>query len=875
MSHDADLLDLTAPVPGASGAGGGEAVRSGEARKVDLFQLGFWACLLLSIAAASISLAMPNASGPAGSILLITMASGGLVFLLWTLRGAGRFIGLFPERGAAARLADAAAPRYTWIEALDEAVLVTDPGGAPVAANKAYGDLTELALIAGQAETGPVTVDRLFGASPGLAAPVYRLARAAKAGASKREVLPPIAFGSEQVPAQFEINVSQLGKGRVLWRIRRIAGQMEATGAADLKSLYVEDAPMGFFAARPDGTITYANAWLRELLGLPETAKNIRTDDIMRPEFVKLLGRDRKSGAPGRADIQLRARDGVEIPVQAITSWSGRGADASGRTIILANPQVMNGGEERFSFQRASRPLRPDGDPMFDDAPFGAVRLDGDSVDGAVILDANRALMEITSGRATPGTRFGDLFTSEEGETAVTGLLVEAIDKPVALTTAGDEAKHVSVFVTLGSSGRPSVAYVIDITEQRILEKSLAQGEKMRSIGELAGKVAHDFNNVLQGVLFNHDALIKRHPVGDPSYENINSIYELTARASELVRMLMAYARVQTFRREMFNFSDFMSEYAILLRQMVDERIEVDIKHGRDVPWVKADRNQLETAILNLAVNARDAMISHRGGGTLKIRTSRATAQHAHERGFSYVEEGEYLLMEIEDSGHGIPREIRDEIFQPFFTTKEKGHGTGLGLATVFGIIKQSGGYIDVTSAVGKGTTFYIYLPALKAEEIPEPAELTKLVPSPARRMDMSGRGRILLVEDEDSVRSIAVRHLRSGGYEVDDAADGEEALEILKDKAGQFDLVISDVVMPGMDGPAMIREAKDYLGHARVIFISGYAERDIARQLDENRSVSFLPKPFTTRQLAERIKLELGTLRAGAEPEEAEAPAA
>jgi two-component system cell cycle sensor histidine kinase/response regulator CckA len=339
--------------------------------------------------------------------------------------------------------------------------------------------------------------------------------------------------------------------------------------------------------------------------------------------------------------------------------------------------------------------------------------------------------------------------------------------------------------------------------------------------------------------------------------------------------MLMAYARVQTFRREVFNFGDFMSDYSILLRQMVDERIEVDIKHGRDVPWVKADRNQLETAILNLATNARDAMITHRGGGTLTIRTSRATAQHAHERGFTYVEDGEYLLLELEDTGHGIPRDIREKIFQPFFTTKDKGHGTGLGLATVFGIIKQSGGYVDLTSNVGKGTTFYIYLPALKAEEIPEPAELTRIAPVPARRMDMSGRGRILLVEDEDSVRFIAVSHLRGRGYEVDDAADGEEALEILKDKPGQFDLIISDVVMPGMDGPAMIREAKEYLGHARVIFISGYAERDIARQLDENRSVSFLPKPFTTRQLAERIKLELGSLRAGTAAEEAEAPAA
>ncbi|MBY9065516.1 response regulator [Hyphomonas sp. WL0036] len=857
MSKEADTLELTV---GASGPGDDtDLAKAGdrESRRIDFLQLGFWGCLLLSIAAASVSLAWPNASGATGSILLITMASGGLVFLLWTVRGAGRFIGLFPEKGAAARIANAGAPRFPWIDSLDEAVLITDPGGAPVAANAAYDELTRLALIVGSGETGPVTLDRLFGANPGLAAPVYRLSKSAKAETKRREVLPPLALGPEQVPAQFEVTVSPLPRGRVLWRIRRIAGELEATGAADLKSLYVEDAPMGFMATKPDGSITYANNWLRELLGLPESAKNIRTDDIMRPEFVKMLARDRKSGAPGRADIQLRARDGVEIPVQAITSWTGRGADAAGRTVILASPQVLNGGEERFALQAASRPPRPDGDPMFDDAPFGAVRLDGDRVDGAMILDANRALMEMTGGRATPGTRFAELFVSEEGEGALASLLVDAIDKPVALKTAGDEARDVNVFVTLNSTGRPSVAYIIDMTEQRQLEQRLAHGEKMRSIGQLAGVVAHDFNNVLQGIIFNYEELMTRHPVGDPSYEYLQSIHEFSSRARELVRMLLAYARAQTFKREIFNCTDFLSEFSILLRQVLDERIELDVKHGRDIPWIKADKNQLETAIINLATNARDAMIAQRNGGKLTIRTARSTGKEAHEKGFNYVEDGEYLLIEVEDNGTGMPRELLDKIFQPFFTTKDQGSGTGLGLATVYGIIKQSGGYVCPVSSVGKGTTFYIYLPALSAEEIPEPSDLAENTKVAVRPMDMSGRGRILLVEDEDGVRSIAATHLRQRGYEVEEACDGEEALEILEDMPGAFDLVISDVVMPGMDGPTLIREAKDLLGHARVIFISGYAERDLAQQLDD-RAVSFLPKPFTVRQLSERIKQEL-----------------
>ncbi|MFN4226219.1 MAG: response regulator [Hyphomonas sp.] len=872
MKNDAEALELSR-VQGApeEAETAPEGTAAGNGRRIDFLQLGFWACLLLSIAAASVSLARPQASGAAGSILLITMASGGLVFLLWTVRGAGRYIGLFPERGAAARIANASAPRFPWIEALDEAVLITDPGGAPVAANAAYKELASIALISAQSESSPVTVDRLFDATPGLAAPVYRLSKAAKAGTARREILPPVSIGPEQVPAQFEVSVSPLPRGRVLWRIRRIAGQIEATGASDLKSLYVEDAPMGFFAARPDGTITYANAFLRELLGLPESARSIRLDDIMRPEFVKLLGRDRKSGAPGRADIHLRSRNGVEIPVQAITSWAGKGVEAHGRTVILVNPQVAASEEGRFTLQGASRPPRPEGDPMFDDAPFGAVRLDGDRVDGAIILDANRALMELSGGRSTPGTRFADLFVTEtEGEEALAQALIQAVDQPVALRVARPSAKSedkedkpvfANVFVTLNSAGRPSVAYVVDISAHRELEQRLAHGEKMQAIGKIAGRIAHEINNMLQVTMGNAEILTQRHPVGDPSFDNLKAINEATFRSRDLVRSLLAYAREQTFKREIFNATDFLTEFSILLRGVIDERITLDVAHGRDVPWIRADKSQLETAIINLVTNARDAMLSHRNGGKLSIRTSRVTEKHAHERTFDYVERGEYLLIEVEDTGGGIPKRLHKSIFQPFFTTKEKGSGTGLGLATVLGIIKQSGGYIDIASQVGKGTTFYIYLPALPAAEIPQPAEHVSALAIETRPMDLSGRGRILIIEDEAGVRDIAVTLLRSRGYEVEEAMDGEEALEILNQKPGQFDLVISDVVMPGINGPALIKEARDKLGNARVIFISGYAEQELAKQLDD-RAVSFLPKPFSVRQLSELVKREIGSPR-------------
>ncbi|MEO0817113.1 MAG: response regulator [Pseudomonadota bacterium] len=820
--------------------------------RVDVLQLLFWTSLLVAVAAASIAIAWPQAVGSTGPILLIAMAAGGMVFLLWVLRGAGRRLGLFPDRGMAAAATAPQRPRFTWIEALDEAVLVSDRAGTPIAANQTYSDLAELALTRTE-EDETVSVDRLFGASPTVSAPVFRLGKAARNGQARREILPPITLGRDGVPAQFEVGVSPLAKGRCLWRLRRIAGSEEATGAADLRSLYVEDAPMGFFAARPDGNITYANGWLRELLGLPEQLSEVRIDDIMRPEFVKLLSRDKKTGQPGRADIMIRGRDGVEVPVQAITTWSGKGASAHGRTVLMPNAHTFAGAE--------ARPPRPDdSDPMFDDAPFGAVRLDGDSVESAVILDSNRALMGLTEGQAMPGARFADLFEAEDSPDGLGAKLLEAIDKPMPLKLNGlPETRHVSVFVTLDAKGRPSVAYVIDMTEQKELELRLAQGEKMQAIGQLAGGVAHDFNNVLTGIMLNTDTLVTRHPVGDPSFDNLKSIHEFAVRARDLVRMLLAYARQQTFKSEVLNVTDFLGEFSILLGQILDERITLDVKHGRDLPHIRADKNQIETAIINLAANARDAMLADGAGGSLAIRTSTSTGKEAHELGFHYVEDGEYLLIEVEDTGCGMPPEVMDKIFQPFFTTKEVGVGTGLGLSTVYGIIKQSGGFICPKSEVGKGTTFFIYLPALSADEIPAEEEAPLEAAANLRPVDMSGRGRILLVEDEDGVRGIAAQLLESRGYEVEQACDGEEAMEILTEEPASFDLVISDVVMPGMDGPTLIREAKELLGDARIIFISGYAERDVAGQIDEDRHVSFLPKPFTVKILAERVKSELG----------------
>mgnify|MGYP002148751033 CR=1 FL=1 len=480
------------------------------------------------------------------------------------------------------------------------------------------------------------------------------------------------------------------------------------------------------------------------------------------------------------------------------------------------------------------------------------------------MMDANRALVEMTNGRAQPGARFADLFVAEQGPAALAEQLAKALDGSINLKLAGEGQKSVDVYVALDRQGRPSAAYIIDMTEKNLLEQRVMQGEKLQAIGKLAGGLAHDFNNLLTGIILNVDRLQVRHPPGDPSFFELRSINEFASRGAELVRTLLAYSRKQVFRQQVLDVSDALADYYVLLRDIIDERIKLDVVHGRDLPRVKVDKNQLETAITNLCTNARDAMIEKNGGGRLTIRTSKSDAAAARKDGFTHVTEGEYVLIEVIDDGVGIPPEIMEKIFQPFYTTKEAGKGTGLGLATVYGIVKQSNGFIYPVSKVGRGTTFKIFLPAFTGTEEEANEGIEPMAPVAAsdagssKSGDLAGRGSILLVEDEDGVRGIAAQLLSSCGYQVIEASDGEKALEIIKEQAGTIDLLISDVVMPGMDGPALLKEARPWLSKTRVMFISGYAERDLAKTLEDDRAISFLPKPFTLRQLAERVKQEL-----------------
>jgi two-component system cell cycle sensor histidine kinase/response regulator CckA len=489
-------------------------------------------------------------------------------------------------------------------------------------------------------------------------------------------------------------------------------------------------------------------------------------------------------------------------------------------------------------------------------SPFGAALLEGEEVFSARIVEANPALGAMTAGKAEPGSAFGDLIAPASHIDAGLGVS-EGASGPIEVRLAHDPTRIAHLY--LSRAGSRLVAYLVDVSEQKQIELQLAQSQKMQAIGQLAGGVAHDFNNLLTAIQLRLDELLQRHPVGDPSYEGLNEIRQTAVRAADLVRKLLAFSRKQTVQREVLDLGELISEFEVLLRRLLREDVKLVTDYGRNLPLVRADKSQLETAVMNLAVNARDAVRAAGQGSKVCIRTARLTHAEASALGYAGPPVGDMAFIEVADDGPGIAPDVISKIFDPFFTTKPVGEGTGLGLATVYGIVKQSDGWIHVESKPGEGgAAFRIFLPVyVPVAGAAAPAPAPKAPPRKAPR-DLSGVGRILFVEDEDAVRGVAARLLRARGYEVIEAADGEEALILAEQHAGTIDLLISDVIMPGIDGPTLLKKARGFLGTAPVMFISGYAEAEFSDLLEGETGVTFLPKPLDIKILAERVKQQL-----------------
>ncbi len=625
--------------------------------------------------------------------------------------------------------------------------------------------------------------------------------------------------------------------------------------------------------------VRLANAGMCRLLGygLAEWGNDgMSLQDVVAPEQVETLRAALQPGAkPASFSLNLLRKDGNDLPVFLRLGM----VDAAGEATAVVLPQVVLPQTHQPAVAAAPRVvapvpvaavpaivraapvvksvsaggIEPVADQFFQRAPLALAVVDS----SGQIRAANEAFAHL----------FGEQF-AKVGiplATAVAERDVVAVEGFLTSARTGIQGGTFSeVVVTTGMGGRSARLYgapletagevalcAMETTEQKALEAQYAQSQRLQAVGHLAGGVAHDFNNVLTAIIGYCDLLLARHRPSDPSFPDIMQIKQNANRAAALVRQLLAFSRRQTLRPQVIELTDVISDVSELLRRLIGERITLEVQHARELWPVKVDVNQFEQVIVNLVVNARDAMPN---GGTLTLRTANvpATACAGYGQGLA---EGDYVLVEVEDTGTGIPADIIDKIFEPFFSTKEVGKGTGLGLSTVYGIVEQTGGTILAANVEGRGAAFRVFLP----RHVPGVEDEAPKVLEPEVKVgDSTGHGCVLLVEDEDAVRAFASRALAGRGYEVLTAASGVEAMEVMARFGKKVDLVISDVVMPEMDGPSLLRELRARDPALKVIFISGYAEEAFAKNLPPDEHFSFLPKPFSLKQLVGAVNTAL-----------------
>jgi two-component system, cell cycle sensor histidine kinase and response regulator CckA len=750
-----------------------------------------------------------------------------------------------------------------FVDNLPQGALIADSVGRVLYANEAYRDLLGLAP-----EAVVPAPDRAFAGNPHLAEAIFRLARAAQQCRSLKEEfrLPPPGEGEDEAgvaPRWFRISVQPMPadprSGRkgalVVWQLDEITqdrAREEANFAKVQAAIaYLDSAPAGFFTADADGNIEYLNATLAQWLGLDlsEVAgRPLMLERIMSHDSAALIahtGRGQPQSTTRRFDIDLIKRDGTSLSVRVLHRMRGGLAHA-----LVINRGPGEGDEAGAAEIRFAR--------LFHSAPIAIATLDA----GGAISATNAAFARLFAAAADEGRKLSleDLVEPESHQAlrlALDAALAhQSLIEPVDIAFAGDRERsgrlYLSPIEQTESESEAAIAYAIDTTEQRALEMQIAQGQKMQAIGQLAGGIAHDFNNMLTAIIGFSDFLLMNHRPTDPAFRDIMNIKQNANRAAGLVRQLLAFSRQQTLRPQLLQLGDLLSELSILLGRLLGENIELKLDQASGLWPVKADLHQFEQVIINLAVNSRDAMP---GGGKLTIRTANVDERESRELGSRQILPGEYVLIEVRDTGCGMSEEVKQKIFEPFFSTKEVGRGTGLGLSTVFGIVKQSGGYIHVESEEGRGTAMCVYLPRY----VEAPGEMeTRTERRVEKPKDLTGRGTVLLVEDEDAVRSFAARALGQRGYQVLEASTGTEALDVFESHQGDVDLVVSDVVMPEMDGPTLMEKLRRDRPDLKIIFISGYAEDSFRKHLAENEDFMFLQKPFDLKELAAAVKAAL-----------------
>ena len=813
----------------------------------------------------------------AGAILFGLLTSGSGEPLLLTILAVLAMLGMFMLFGIAAghvrigaRL-PAGDVLKAACDASEETTLIASATG-----NVLYWNPAHEALF-GRSDGGPLAaIEAAVAGDPESAQAYFRLMRAAERGEARREeVRLRITVAAPNRPAWLRLSVRPFPspvrdpadtarrETLVIWTINDITDERtreaQRIGGLEMALSGFDSMPIGFMSIAANGSVAHVNATFESWLGYDAGALRSRAaqlTDLAGDDGAKVLARLASETDAGRRsiDLDLPREDGRVVPLTLYAEPAG-----SGFTITALNRTIrgLTGGGGTSEIRLSH---------FFQSAPFGIATIDRDGR----IASANAAFIRMmTDGRAPLGDparvalgRYAEAHEREQLEAGLAAVLSGRGNvAPVDITGGESKQAFRRVYMSplAASTGEEAAAlYLIDTTEQRALEARYAQAQKMEAVGKLAGGIAHDFNNVLTAIIGFSDLLLQTQRPSDPAYKDIKNIQSAAYRAAGLVANLLGFSRKQTQQVAVLNLGEFASDMTPVLKTLVGEKIDLKIQSERDLWYVRADRDQIYNVLLNLSGNAKDAMQS---GGKLFIRSKNITERDSQKMsnvvGFT---PGEYVMIEVEDTGTGMSQEVMDKIFEPFFTTKGIGKGTGLGLASVYGIVKQSGGFIQPVSEIGKGTAFKVFLPRyiIEAnEDVEAAAQVKAAAKKESKNADLTGTGRVLLVEDEVEVRQFAVRALKRQGYEVFEAADGVEALEMMRANPGKVDIVVSDVVMPEMDGPSLFKELRKDNPLIKVIFVSGYPNEAFRESLGTD-DFAFLPKPFSLPQLAEKVKEEL-----------------
>lgn len=497
---------------------------------------------------------------------------------------------------------------------------------------------------------------------------------------------------------------------------------------------------------------------------------------------------------------------------------------------------------------------------LFEESPMGIARLDAS---GAIVCcNSVLARMLGTAPDALKGRAFADTFAAEDRDEVqaqlaklVMGATCKSKTETLRLTATGQGGElAVQLFATvIKYDGEPTglLVHLLDKTDRYNFEIGLAHSQKLQALGQLAGSIAHDFNNLITAMLGSCEMLLRDSRPGFAGYDDLSDIRSTALRARDLVRQLLSFARKQPLRPVPLRLDRAIEDLLPMLRRLLGAGISIETRHAARLPLARMDPGRFDQVIVNLAVNARDAM---QGAGRLALSTRRLCLAAPTQLSGQTLPAGTYVQVDVSDTGAGIPKEIIDDIFQPFFTTKPQGEGTGLGLATVYGIVRQSGGHISVECALGAGATFQILLPAAEpAADAVRPVDLPATPASRPLGPPQRRETNILLIEDDQAVRRFAARALRGHGWSVTEAADGESALKALANGAA-FDVLLSDLTLPDMSGLSVIEQARRSDPLLPIVIISAdLADEATAEARDDKRFQ--LPKPFSLAELVSFVE--------------------